>query len=123
MKDQMTTEQYKAALLKEWSEKKFQEHVIELAHARGWRVAWFRPVRVQRANGTAYYETPVGADGAGWPDLVLVRADTILFAELKRENGIRKPAQEAWAKALDATGVPVYLWRPRDLLEIERMLR
>jgi hypothetical protein len=117
MKADMTTEQYRATLLKEWSEDDFQEHVISVAHSLGWTVAWFRRVRIQRPNGTVYYQLPVGADGAGWPDLVLSRGIDLLFVELKRENGALEPAQKEWRDRLLAAQARWYCWKPRDLTQ------
>jgi len=114
------------------TEEKFQQRVIDLAHARGWRVAHFRPVRVQRKDGSVYYCTPVGADGEGFPDLELVR-ERIVKAELKsasekrrkapgREKGL-KPAQQEWRDAYIRAGVEWYVWSPDDWPEIERVLQ
>ena len=49
------------------SEKDLQRGIIDLACALGYRVAHFRPVQTSTA-----WRTPVAADGAGWPDLVLI---------------------------------------------------
>ena len=100
----------------------FQASVIELAQRLGWRVAHFR--KAQNANGN--WRTPVAADGAGFPDLVLVR-DRIIFAELKTDAGRVSPDQRAWLDALahaldladdeapaDRDHVLVRVWRPRD---------
>ena len=100
------------------NESGFQRTVIEMAHALGWFIAHFRPAM------TAWgWRTAVSADGAGFPDLVLVRGDRIIFAELKSETGQISPAQEKWLDALMATGVEVYVWFPRDFDRIEEILR
>lgn len=98
------------------SEAEFQQGVIKLAQSLGWMVAWFRPVRVQRKNGSIYYETPVGADGEGFLDLVMVRERTI-YAELKYATGLR-PRQKLWKKRLEDAGEEVYVWKPKDWREI-----
>lgn len=103
-------------------ESDFQEQVIQLARLLRWRVAWFRPVRVQRRNGTVYHETPVGADGKGWPDLILTRAGRLVAAELKSERGRLTAQQTAWLAALRAAGVEAHVWKPSDWPEIERIL-
>ena len=56
---------------------------------------------------------------AGFPDLVLVREDKLIFAELKTNRGRVKPAQREWLNILsslacDQARMSVYLWRPRD---------
>lgn len=65
---------------------------------------------------------------AGFPDLTLVKAGRLIFAELKTERGKTTPEQDAWladlrtveletydTDPLDAV-VRVYVWRPSDLL-------
>jgi len=51
----------------------------------------------------------------GWPDIVLVRPPSVIFAELKTATGRLTPAQRTWLDALDGCpGVEAYLWRPSD---------
>jgi hypothetical protein len=105
-----------------WTEADFQEHIVSLAKSLGWTVAWFRNVRIQRANGTTFYQLPVAADGKGWPDLILCRGTELLFCELKRENGVLEPAQKEWRDRLLAAQARWYCWKPRDLDFIEAVL-
>lgn len=106
------------------SEKEFQHQVVQLARLLGWAVAHFRKVRVQRKGGACYYETPVAADGAGWPDLVLCKPGVgVLYRELKTDAGRLEPAQGRWLEALARAGADAKCWRPRDWAEIERTLR
>ncbi len=106
------------------TEADFQNTVIKLAQYLGWRVAHFRGVRVQRRNGTVYYQTPVQADGAGWPDLFLAHPgkNLIIVAEIKSEKGRLSPEQKVWLDIFSSAGVPAYVWRPSDWEEIERIL-
>jgi len=104
------------------SEADFQKQIIELAKYRGWRVATFRKVRVQRKNGSVYYETPVGADGVGWPDLFLVRGKRVIAAELKVGNNKATVEQMQWLESLAATGVECHVWRPSWWNVIEDVL-
>lgn len=104
------------------SEKDFQRQVVELAQRLGWRVATFRKVRVQRANGSVYYETPVGADGAGWPDLFLVRGWVAIAAELKVGRNRTTEEQWRWLEALAQVGCITQIWTPNDWPAIERLL-
>jgi hypothetical protein len=103
----------------------FQEQVIALARLHGWRVAHFRKVRVQRKNGTVYWETPVAADGKGFPDLILVRGSRIIAAELKTDAGALKPEQTLWLDAFRGAGVLALVWRPVywNAIEAELQLR
>ena len=100
------------------TEHDFQRGVIDLAHVLGWRVAHFRPA-LTRSSG---WRTPVAADGAGFPDLVLVRGDRLVVAELKSATG-SGPDQQAWLDAFAAAGIDAYVWRPADLQSVAAVLR
>jgi hypothetical protein len=102
-------------MLRSVTEADWQEQVIALAHALGWRVAHFRPART--AHG---WRTPVAGDGAGFPDLLLVRGSRIIAAELKREGPGHEPTpeQSAWLDALSGADVECHIWRPGDVDEI-----
>jgi len=102
----------------EVSEADFQQQVIELARIAGYAVAHFRGVAVHRANGSVYYQTPVQADGAGFPDLVLAKSDRLIFAELKAEGGQLSPEQYNWLSTLQSSGAEAYLWGPEDFDQI-----
>ena len=99
------------------TEAQFQRSVIELAQLNGWKVAHFRTAQ----NSKGAWRTPVAADGAGFPDLVLVK-DRVIFAELKTNRGRVRPEQRAWHDALtearvkaQSTGVvDAVVWRPKD---------
>ena len=93
-------------------ERELQNAVISLARMRGWRVAHFLPHGTGKNRGT--WRTPVQADGAGYPDLTLVRGDRLLFVELKQDGKYPNPKQRAWLDALEATPAEVYVWRPAD---------
>ena len=99
------------------SEKDFQTQVIDLAHVFGWKVAHFRPA--QTAKG---WRTPVGADGKGFPDLVLARERDgkrqQIFAELKTDKGTATIEQLQWLKVLNG-----YLWKPSDFDKIQELLK
>lgn len=102
------------------SEKEWQQTVIDYAQRRGWRVAHFRTSR----TGSGGYATAVQADGAGYPDLSMVRGPRLAFVELKAEKGRLAPAQRAWLDALrQVDGAEVYVWRPSDWDVLRRILR
>lgn len=105
------------------TEAQFMRQVIEYAKLRGFKVAHFRKVRVARANGSVYWETPVAADGAGFPDLILVRRERLIAAELK--VGKNKPTddQTVWLSRFRDAGNETALWYPSDWKEIEEVLR
>ena len=95
------------------TEADFQKQVIELAHLFGWKVCEFRKARLKK-RGQDTYRTPFGADGAGFPDLILIRDNVLLVVELKSERGKTTPAQEQWLSAFTKAGVISRVWRPSD---------
>lgn len=108
------------------SEDDLQKSVIDLAHLYGWKVAHFRSARVTRKDGTTYWQTPVAADGEGFPDLIMIRKNRILAVELKRERGKAESAQIEWLHLFMLTRrVEAYLWKPSSWLDgtIEGLLR
>ena len=102
------------------NEAELQRAVIELARLFRWRVAHFRPALT--VNG---YRTPVEGDGKGFPDLVLVRAERVVFAELKSDRGKLTDEQDDWLTALSRSVAEVYLWTPANWFDgrIEATLR
>jgi hypothetical protein len=107
------------------TERELQTAVIETAQLLGWRVAHFRSVQTARG-----WSTPVEADGAGFPDLVMVRRGYLILAELKAATGRVAPAQQAWLDDLGAVSVgvdrvQVYVWKPEHWTSglIEQVLR
>ena len=97
-------------------ERDAQRTIIELARTLGWRVAHFRPAETKKG-----WRTPVEADGAGFPDLVLTR-DRVIFAELKREGKSPRQDQVEWLNGLAKAGAEVYVWTLADYDEIVRVL-
>jgi hypothetical protein len=91
------------------TEADFLGQVIELAHLYGWRVAHFRPAYTARG-----WRTPVQADGAGFPDLVMVGRGRVIAAELKRQQGKTTPDQLAWLAAFTDAGIQAFVWQPSD---------
>lgn len=96
----------------EISEKALQSCVIDAARIFGWRVAHFRSVPVKRGPRVVW-ETPVQGDGAGFPDLVLVR-DCVLWIELKVGGNTLRTEQAEWIEALRAAGQDAHVWTDAD---------
>src|SRR5678816_95122 len=105
--------------MSETLEKDWQRDIIELARTLGWRVAHFRPAQTKHG-----WRTAVGGDGAGFPDLVLVR-DRVVFAELKVGRNKLSTEQIEWARYLEGAGAEHRVWTEHDWHagEIERALR
>lgn len=76
-------------------ERDWQRDIIRLARTLGWKVAHFRPAQTSKG-----WRTSVAADGAGFPDLILVR-DRLIAAELKNEKGRVTEEQAEWIAALE----------------------
>lgn len=104
-------------------ERELQAGVIDTARIFGWRVAHFRSVPVRRGRRVVW-ETPVMADGAGFPDLILVR-DEVLAVELKVGRNTLSAEQADWLEAFRAAGVEAFVWTEHDWYDgaIEARLR
>lgn len=100
--------------IKPETEREFQRTVVQYARLRNWWV---------------WHDTDSRKNAAGWPDLVLVRDGTLVFAELKSARGRVRPAQAAVLALLEAVAakaggaVRVCVWRPADWGTIEEVLR
>lgn len=82
--------------------------VMDAARLRGW---------------LAYHTHDSRHSAAGFPDVVLVRRERVVFAELKTERGKVGIHQQMWLEALRDAGQAVYLWRPSDGDQILEVLR
>lgn len=126
MKDRtITPEAYLALQLAAMTWQEWQNAVIECMRKNGFRTGHFRAVRIQRADGTVYYETPVQADGKGFPDAIGLRDTRIVVAECKTGGGRVTPEQQTWLTAWHAAGAEVFIWHA-DLetwKEIQEVLR
>jgi len=91
------------------TEKEFLQQVRELASLCGWLV---------------YHTYDSRRSPEGFPDLVLVRGDKVIFAELKSEKGRVRPEQRMWLDALEKVRrSEACLWRPNDWDRIVEVLR
>lgn len=85
-----------------------QTQVLALARLYNWR---------------AYHTFDSRKSPPGFPDLVLVRGNRVIFAELKTQRGRLSIDQSAWLEDLRATCAEVYCWRPADLPVVAAILR
>ena len=95
-----------------WTEAELQATVLALAGRGGWH----------RWHTVISRFIPRGREGdllidKGFPDLVLARNGTVIFAELKRQKGRVTPEQKEWLELLGGV-----VWRPSDMPEIEKIL-
>ena len=97
-----------------------------LAVIFGWEHVHFRPLQTKYG-----WRTPgSGSMAEGWPDLTLVRPKDgrLIYAELKGDGGKVSPEQERVLELLRAAAafnplMEVYVWWPKDLDEIAKILR
>ena len=91
------------------SERAFAQAVVEAAEDLGWTV-WRTWASVHSPSGE--------------PDLRMVHPvlRQVIWAELKTQNGKLSPAQQESIDTLKAAGARVYVWRPADWPQIERVL-
>ena len=99
------------------TETEFQKQVVRIAEEFGWE--WMHIGRTGKhvPNGAK------GTLGPGWPDLLLVRGDRLVIAELKAEKAPPPtPAQHHVLAALEFAA-ETYVWRPSHLNLILEVLR
>ena len=101
------------------TERQWLKVVEDLARARGWRV--FHPPDNQPV--LRGQKLVVQRIGAGFPDLTLVRMGRLMFAELKREQGVVSDEQEQWLTELRHAGCEAYVWRPSQLTYVRALLQ
>lgn len=81
-------------------EKDFQGFVVSLAGFTGWAI---------------YHTYDSRKSTAGFPDLVMLRGNEMIVAELKSEAGKVTPPQQKWLDAFKAVHIiEVAVWRPSD---------
>lgn len=96
------------------TEREFQQRVTELARLNGWSVYSIPDSRM--------------ATLSGYPDLTMWRTSDrrMILAELKREKGRVRPAQEIVLEELrrlqPRIPIEIYLWRPSDWDKILKIL-
>jgi len=100
------------------TEREFMQQVADLARLHGWRVAHFRPGRT--ADGG--WRTACQFDAAGFPDLLLIRDDRLIVAEVKVGRGKLTPEQNEWLRAFGGCGATACVWRLEDWQEIVELL-
>lgn len=101
------------------TEKQFQDQVTDLASRLGW--AWLHIERM--GNDQGRWRTPVsGPLGRGFPDLMLTRRSSLVFAELKAEGKTATEQQRTLLRILSLVTPHCYIWRPSNFPEIVEVL-
>ena len=110
----MIAEVFRAQRLRSMSEADFQQQVAQFARLHRWLVFHARPAQTSRR-----WRTPVQHDGAGYPDLTLVRDGRApIWVELKSERGSLTKEQAEWIRRLEAANARVFVWKPSDWPEV-----
>jgi hypothetical protein len=92
------------------NEREFTRAVTALAIENGWKVAHFsNTLRVVRRKSG--YATIPDRAAIGFPDLVLVKDQRIVFAELKSKRGVLTAEQADWLSTLETAGAEIYIWK------------
>lgn len=91
-------------------EKDLTKAVIARARAHGWLVAHFRTAQSQ----SGHWITPVQGDGAGFPDLILLRGPRGLAIELKIRHNKPTSQQHRWIHAFQEVGWDAWVLTDKD---------
>jgi hypothetical protein len=105
------------------SERSFMGQVLTYARLMGWRIFHDSATNTARRCSACGAVRGTPRNAAGLPDLILVRRPRVVWAELKSQRGKATEDQRDWLDDLRASGQHVYLWRPSDWPEIEKVLR
>lgn len=105
------------------TEREFQGRILTTAQMYGWRHMHIGE-STKRVRRGGKYITVADPDTAGWPDLVLChrRRGRIVFREVKTDKGRITDNQRDWLDLLEACGMDVGVWRPRDWNDILKEL-
>lgn len=112
----------RAAMLANMTEREFQAHVLALAKRLSWTAWHDAATNAPRVCYSCKAPARGPRNASGLPDLILVRGDRLVWAELKRQDGVTSQEQRQWIAALRAAGQTVFVWRPSDWPTIESVL-
>jgi hypothetical protein len=115
----LTAQQLRDLAGRSMTEAEFLRMVLQLAKVHGWRSFHARPARTAKG-----WRTAVQGDGKGFPDVLLLRGNALIAAELKVGRNKATPEQMEWLLAFRRVYGQVrdYIWRPTDWPEIESIL-
>jgi len=85
------------------TEKDFQSLIVQYAKKQGWLI---------------FHDYDSRRNIPGFPDLVMVRGDKVLFRELKTLKGKLTEPQKQWAARLKKADADYAVWRPNQMQTI-----
>lgn len=91
------------------TEKDLERAIAEMARFLGFMVFHARPAQSNKG-----WRTPVAYDGKGFPDLLLVGNERVIFLEIKTDVGRVSPDQSRWSEQIIQSGGEYFLLRPND---------
>lgn len=95
----LTATEARTAYKQTITEKQVQEAIVKAARLHNWH---------------CYHTFDSRRSEPGFPDLVLIRGDRCLVAEIKGPKGHVSPAQATWIDAFQKAGIEAYLLYPDD---------
>jgi hypothetical protein len=98
------------------TEAEFQAQIVQLATMLGWR-----HLHCRRSIGKGR-QWVTATNIVGWPDLLCWKRGQVIAVELKSDKGTLTPEQREVLASLAEAGVAVYVWRPSDFDEAQRVL-
>jgi hypothetical protein len=105
------------------SERSWQQDVLRIARVFGWASWHDRATNFPRACPKCKAPLKIARNDPGWPDLFMVRGDTLIVAELKRDRNYPTADQRAWLDAFRRVRrIVVVVWKPRDAQKVAEML-
>jgi hypothetical protein len=105
------------------SERSWQQAVLRIARLFGWR--WWHDVATNAPRACRHCKKPLELprNDPGWPDLFLVRGDTLIVAELKRDRNYPTADQREWLEAFRRVRrIRVEVWKPRQAQQVAEIL-
>jgi hypothetical protein len=90
------------------SEKEFQAWVVKYAKERGWE---------------CFHVFDSRKSAEGFPDLVMLREERQVVAELKMPGKKPTAAQRKWLKLFERVGAETFTWWPWDAERIQEVLK
>lgn len=110
-------------LIPKLTERAWQGQVLTLAKVFHWRAWHDNATNAPRRCPKCRAEIHLPRNEAGWPDLFLLRGDTLIVAELKADRNYPTSEQREWLDAFRAIRrVVVAVWKPRDAEKVTQAL-